>query len=241
MSCHVILQIPLDKQDKLHGCLEHLFNQGWRSQRCLSQDFGCHGRVSAANKCSVTGEGQRLYRKLRAFYLEKSNSDSNSTAMKDNQLLGPLNTLDVPLSAHAMRLNVKPALPGSALWSQCLVVSSETLQPAGSLSHHHVCHWDAEVYSDCVIEQAITLARNHSLHAPLPNADHGQSCVSRLFRLCLPPLMVDLLNEETSFSSGLSNAGRYQDCLSFLRPMPQHISTPPASSREVRLRSTDKE
>lgn len=41
-------------------CIFLITIRAGEARRCVVSGFCCHGRVSAAHKCSVTGEGQRL-------------------------------------------------------------------------------------------------------------------------------------------------------------------------------------
>lgn len=51
------MRIPSDKQDKLHGCLEHLFNQV--SSRAASSSFACCSRQrSTESKADLMAAGQ---------------------------------------------------------------------------------------------------------------------------------------------------------------------------------------
>ncbi|XP_066558908.1 phosphatidylinositol 3,4,5-trisphosphate-dependent Rac exchanger 1 protein [Amia ocellicauda] len=155
------------------------------------------------------------YRKLRAFYLEKSNlpTDSNTTAVKIDQLLRPLNALDDLCRLMQSYVNVKPSSSGSGNSYQSgvslLPVSSELCNRLGAC-HIAMC---ATGMQRCTLsgslEQAMILARNHGLlprcimHATdimrkqgtrveilaknLKVMDQMPPSAPRLFRLCLPP------------------------------------------------------
>uniref|UniRef100_A0AAQ4QIQ3 Phosphatidylinositol 3,4,5-trisphosphate-dependent Rac exchanger 1 protein n=1 Tax=Gasterosteus aculeatus aculeatus TaxID=481459 RepID=A0AAQ4QIQ3_GASAC len=74
------------------------------------------------------------YRRLRAFYLEKSNlpTDSNTTAMKIDQLLRPLNTLDDLCRLMQSYVNVRPSAQGHPSGVSVLCVSSELCNRLGA-------------------------------------------------------------------------------------------------------------
>lgn len=156
------------------------------------------------------------YRKLRAFYLEKSNlpSDSHKTAMKIDQLLRPLNTLDDLCRLMQTYVNVKPNSGGHPSGVSVLLVSAELCNRLGSC-HLTMCATGMQRCTLSVsLAQAQILARNHGL---LPRSlmqtmdimrkqgtrveisaknlkvmDQMPPLAPRLFRLCLPPSDGDL-------------------------------------------------
>ncbi|XP_012690470.2 phosphatidylinositol 3,4,5-trisphosphate-dependent Rac exchanger 1 protein [Clupea harengus] len=156
------------------------------------------------------------YRKLRAFYLEKSNlpSESHKTAMKINQLLRPLNTLDDLCRLMQTYANVKASSGGHPSGVSVLLVSAELCNRLGSC-HITMCSTGMQRSTLSVsLAQAHILARNHGL---LPRClmqamdimrkqgtrveisaknlkvmDQMPPCAPRLFRLCLPPADGDL-------------------------------------------------
>ncbi|CAK6955095.1 phosphatidylinositol 3%2C4,5-trisphosphate-dependent Rac exchanger 1 protein [Scomber scombrus] len=151
------------------------------------------------------------YRRLRAFYLEKSNlpTDSNSTAMKIDQLLRPLNTLDDLCRLMQSYVNVRSSTQCHPSGVSVLCVSSELCNRLGAC-HITMCDTGMQRSTLSVtLEQAMILARNHGLmprcimqtmdimrkqgarvelsaknrmvmHQMPPSAP-------RLFKLCLPP------------------------------------------------------
>ncbi|XP_047220173.1 phosphatidylinositol 3,4,5-trisphosphate-dependent Rac exchanger 1 protein isoform X3 [Girardinichthys multiradiatus] len=151
------------------------------------------------------------YRRLRAFYLEKSNlpTDSNSTAMKIDQLLRPLNTLDDLCRLMQSYVNVRPSAQGHPSGVSVLCVSSELCNRLGAC-HITMCGTGMQRCTlNVTLEQAMILARNHGL---LPRCimqtmdimrkqgarvelsaknlrvmDQMPPLAPRLFKLCLPP------------------------------------------------------
>ncbi|XP_013885284.1 phosphatidylinositol 3,4,5-trisphosphate-dependent Rac exchanger 1 protein [Austrofundulus limnaeus] len=120
------------------------------------------------------------YRRLRAFFLEKSNlpTDSNSTAMKIDQILGlevrdlqpsiskllrPLNTLDDLCRLMQSYVNVRPNAQGHPSGVGVLCVSSELCNRLGAC-HISMCGTGMQRCTLSVtLEQATTLARNQGL------------------------------------------------------------------------------
>ncbi|XP_029011741.1 phosphatidylinositol 3,4,5-trisphosphate-dependent Rac exchanger 1 protein isoform X1 [Betta splendens] len=120
------------------------------------------------------------YRRLRAFYLEKSNlpADSNSTAMKIDQILGlevrdlqpsiskllrPLNTLDDLCRLMQSYVNVRQSAQGHPSGVSVLCVSSELCNRLGAC-HIAMCGTGMQRCTLSVtLEQAMVLARNHGL------------------------------------------------------------------------------
>uniref|UniRef100_A0A3P9K6I3 Phosphatidylinositol 3,4,5-trisphosphate-dependent Rac exchanger 1 protein n=1 Tax=Oryzias latipes TaxID=8090 RepID=A0A3P9K6I3_ORYLA len=120
------------------------------------------------------------YRRLRAFYLEKSNlpTDSNSTAMKIDQILGlevrdlqpsiskllrPLNTLDDLCRLMQSYVNVRSTSQGHPSGVSLLCVSSELCNRLGAC-HITMCGTGMQRCTLSVtLEQAMILARNHGL------------------------------------------------------------------------------
>ncbi|CAB1329557.1 unnamed protein product, partial [Coregonus sp. 'balchen'] len=156
------------------------------------------------------------YRKLRAFYLEKSNlpTDSNTTAMKIDQLLRPLNTLDDLCRLMHTYLNVRPNVAGHPSGVSLLCVSSELCNRLGAC-HITMCATGMQRCTLSVtLEQAMILARNHGLMPRcimqtmdimrkqgtrveisaknLKVMDQMPPAAPRLFKLCLPPQDGDL-------------------------------------------------
>ncbi|KAM7404309.1 hypothetical protein PAMP_011671 [Pampus punctatissimus] len=151
------------------------------------------------------------YRRLRAFYLEKSNlpTDSNTTAMKIDQLLRPLNTLDDLCRLMQSYVNMRPGAQGHPSGVSVLCVSSELCNRLGAC-HITMCDTGMQRSTLCVtLEQAMILARNHGLMPRcimqtmdimrkqgarvelsaknLKVMDQMPPSAPRLFKLCLPP------------------------------------------------------
>uniref|UniRef100_A0A8C7IUN3 Phosphatidylinositol 3,4,5-trisphosphate-dependent Rac exchanger 2 protein n=1 Tax=Oncorhynchus kisutch TaxID=8019 RepID=A0A8C7IUN3_ONCKI len=104
------------------------------------------------------------YRKLRAFYLEKSNlpTDSNTTAKKIDQLLRPLNTLDDLCRLMQSYVNVHPNAAGHPSGVSVLCVSSELCNRLGAC-HITMCATGIRCTLSVTLDQAMILARNHGL------------------------------------------------------------------------------
>uniref|UniRef100_A0A3Q3X3A5 Phosphatidylinositol 3,4,5-trisphosphate-dependent Rac exchanger 2 protein n=1 Tax=Mola mola TaxID=94237 RepID=A0A3Q3X3A5_MOLML len=151
------------------------------------------------------------YRRLRAFYLEKSNlpTDSNTTAMKIDQLLRPLNTLDDLCRLMQSYVNVRPNTQGHPSGVSVLCVSSELCNRLGAC-HITMCGTGMQRCTlNVTLEQAMILARNHGLiprcimqtvdimrkqgarvelsAKNLKVMDVMPQSFPRLFKLCLPP------------------------------------------------------
>uniref|UniRef100_A0A8D0AMF2 Phosphatidylinositol 3,4,5-trisphosphate-dependent Rac exchanger 1 protein n=1 Tax=Sander lucioperca TaxID=283035 RepID=A0A8D0AMF2_SANLU len=101
----------------------------------------------------------------RAFYLEKSNlpTDSNTTAMKIDQLLRPLNTLDDLCRLMQSYVNVRSSAQGHPSGVSVLCVSSELCNRLGAC-HITMCGTGMQRCTlNVTLEQAMILARNHGL------------------------------------------------------------------------------
>ncbi|KAL1269880.1 hypothetical protein QQF64_032169 [Cirrhinus molitorella] len=214
-SCH-FSELPTRLQNggslKLQSVL---FTRGLeRPEGVLSQDFVSMEEFQQRTNALSLEKVKSYYRKLRAFYLEKSNSDSNSTAMKIDQLLRPLNTLDDLCRLMQAYMNVKPGTAGQPSGVSVLVVSSELCNRLGAC-HITMCATGMQRCTlNVSLEQAVTLARNHGLMPRclmqtmdimrkqgtrveisaknLRVMDQMPLCAPRLFRLCLPPSDGDL-------------------------------------------------
>ncbi|KAJ8265642.1 hypothetical protein COCON_G00147410 [Conger conger] len=217
-SCH-FSELPTRLQNggslKLHTVL---FTRGLESvspQDCVSMDE-FQKRTNAVSLEKV----KAYYRKLRAFYLEKSNlpSDSNTTAVKIDQLQRPLNALEDLCRLIQSYVNVKPGVSSGAgchpSGVSVLLISSELCSRLGSC-HIALCATGMQRCTLSVsLEQAAILARNHGL---LPRCtmqamdlmrkqgtrveisaknlkvmDQMPLCAPRLFKLCLPPTDGDM-------------------------------------------------
>ncbi|TMS16465.1 Phosphatidylinositol 3,4,5-trisphosphate-dependent Rac exchanger 1 protein [Larimichthys crocea] len=151
------------------------------------------------------------YRRLRAFYLEKSNlpTDSNTTAMKIDQLLRPLNTLDDLCRLMQSYVNARQSAQGHPSGVSVLCVSSELCNRLGAC-HITMCGTGMQRCTlNVTLEQAMILARNHGLMPRcimqtmdimrkqgarvelsaknLKVMDQMPPSFPRLFKLCLPP------------------------------------------------------
>uniref|UniRef100_A0AAY4EL50 Phosphatidylinositol 3,4,5-trisphosphate-dependent Rac exchanger 1 protein n=1 Tax=Denticeps clupeoides TaxID=299321 RepID=A0AAY4EL50_9TELE len=199
---------------KLHSVL---FTRALERPEGVSpQDFVATEEFQQRTNAVSLERVKAYYRKLRAFYLEKSNlpSDSHTTAMKIDQLLRPLNTLDDLCRLMQTYINVKASPSGHPSGISVLLVSSELCNRLGSC-HITMCATGMQRCTLSVsLAQAHILARNHGL---LPRCvmqtmdimrkqgtrveisaknlkvmDQMPPSAPRLFRLCLPPTDGDL-------------------------------------------------
>ncbi|KAM4692072.1 phosphatidylinositol 3,4,5-trisphosphate-dependent Rac exchanger 1 protein isoform 2-T2 [Rhinophrynus dorsalis] len=160
---------------------------------------------------------QHYYRKLRAFYLEKS-TDSNTTAIKIDQLIRPINALDE--LCRLMKTFISPKHPQSGYASSnisgagLLPISSELCYRLGACQIV-MCGTGMQRSTLCVsLEQAAILARSHGLlpkcimqatdimrkQGPrveisaknLKVMDQMPQSAPRIYRLCQPPVDGDL-------------------------------------------------
>lgn len=192
-----------------------LFTRGLeKPEGLLSQDFVAMEEFQQRTNALSLEKVKGYYRKLRAFYLEKSNSDSNSTAMKIDQLLRPLNTLDDLCRLMQKYMKVNPTSAGQPSDVSVLQVSSELCSRLGAC-HITMCATGMQRCTLTVsLEQAVTLTRNHGLMPRclmqtmdimrkqgtrveisaknLRVMDQMPLFAPRLFRLCLPPSDGDL-------------------------------------------------
>uniref|UniRef100_A0AAX7TYA0 Phosphatidylinositol-3,4,5-trisphosphate-dependent Rac exchange factor 1 n=1 Tax=Astatotilapia calliptera TaxID=8154 RepID=A0AAX7TYA0_ASTCA len=185
--------------------------EGASQQDCVAmEDF--QQRTNAVSLEKV----KAYYRRLRAFYLEKSNlpTDSNTTAMKIDQLLRPLNTLDDLCRLMQSYINMRPNAQGHQSGVSVLCVSSELCNRLGAC-HITMCGTGMQRCTLTVtLEQAMILARNHGLiprcimqtmdimrkqgarvelsAKNLKVMDQMPPSAPRLFKLCLPPSDGDL-------------------------------------------------
>ncbi|KAJ8257306.1 hypothetical protein GJAV_G00184180 [Gymnothorax javanicus] len=189
--------------------------EGLSPQECMSM-IKFQQRTNADSLEKVKG----YYRKLRAFYLEKSNlsSDSSTTAMKIDQLLRPLNALDDLCRLMQSFVNAKPGASGGSGGHPAdvsvLPVSSELCSRLGGC-HIVMCATGVQRCTLSVsLEQAAILARNHGLPPRcimqamdlmrkqgtrveisaknLKVMDQMPLHAPRLYKLCLPPSNGDL-------------------------------------------------
>lgn len=158
---------------------------------------------------------QQYYRKLRAFYLERSNlpTDASTTAVKIDQLIRPINALDELCRLMKSFVHSKPGASGS-LGAGLIPISSELCYRLGACQIA-MCGTGMQRSTLSVsLEQAAILARSHGL---LPKCimqatdimrkqgprveilaknlrvkDQMPQGAPRLYRLCQPPVDGDL-------------------------------------------------
>uniref|UniRef100_A0A672J366 Phosphatidylinositol 3,4,5-trisphosphate-dependent Rac exchanger 1 protein n=1 Tax=Salarias fasciatus TaxID=181472 RepID=A0A672J366_SALFA len=182
-----------------------------RPEGVSQQDYAAMEEFQQRTNAVSLEKVKAYYRKLRAFYLEKSNlpTDSNTTAMKIDQLLRPLNTLDDLCRLMQSYVNVHPNLQGHPSGVSVLCVSSELCNRLGAC-HITMCGTGMQRCTLSVtLEQAMILARNHGLMPRcimqtmdimrkqgarvelsaknLKIMDQMPPSAPRLFKLCLPP------------------------------------------------------
>uniref|UniRef100_A0A672J3T9 Phosphatidylinositol-3,4,5-trisphosphate-dependent Rac exchange factor 1 n=1 Tax=Salarias fasciatus TaxID=181472 RepID=A0A672J3T9_SALFA len=136
-----------------------------RPEGVSQQDYAAMEEFQQRTNAVSLEKVKAYYRKLRAFYLEKSNlpTDSNTTAMKIDQLLRPLNTLDDLCRLMQSYVNVHPNLQGHPSGVSVLCVSSELCNRLGAC-HITMCGTGMQRCTLSVtLEQAMILARNHGL------------------------------------------------------------------------------
>ncbi|XP_067410379.1 phosphatidylinositol 3,4,5-trisphosphate-dependent Rac exchanger 1 protein [Emydura macquarii macquarii] len=163
---------------------------------------------------------QQYYRKLRTFYLERSNlpTDSNTTAVKIDQLIRPINAMDELCRLMKSFINTKPTQSGyssnNTSGAGLLPISSELCYRLGACQIA-MCGTGMQRSTLSVsLEQAAILARSHGLlpkcimqaidimrkQGPrveisaknLKVMDQMPQSAPRLYRLCQPPLDGDL-------------------------------------------------
>ncbi|CAL8279520.1 unnamed protein product [Boreogadus saida] len=216
-SCH-FSELPSRLQNggslKLHTVL---FTRALeRPEGSSQQDFVAMEEFQQRTNAVSLERVKAYYRRLRAFYLEKSNlqTDSNTTAMKIDQLLRPLNALDDLCRLMQSYVNVRPGAGGHPSGVSVLSVSSELCNRLGAC-HVTMCATGMQRCTLSVtLEQAMVLARNHGLiprcimqtmdimrkqgtrvelfAKNLKVMDQMPPSAPRLFRLCLPPSDGDL-------------------------------------------------
>uniref|UniRef100_A0A8C4JZN6 Phosphatidylinositol 3,4,5-trisphosphate-dependent Rac exchanger 1 protein n=1 Tax=Dromaius novaehollandiae TaxID=8790 RepID=A0A8C4JZN6_DRONO len=163
---------------------------------------------------------QQYYRKLRTFYLERSNlpTDSNTTAVKIDQLIRPINAMDELCRLMKSFINTKPIQSGysssNTSGAGLLPISSELCYRLGACQIT-MCGTGMQRSTLSVsLEQAAILARSHGLlpkcimqatdimrkQGPrveisaknLKVMDQMPQSAPRLYRLCQPPTDGDL-------------------------------------------------
>uniref|UniRef100_A0A7N8YIC1 Phosphatidylinositol 3,4,5-trisphosphate-dependent Rac exchanger 1 protein n=1 Tax=Mastacembelus armatus TaxID=205130 RepID=A0A7N8YIC1_9TELE len=216
-SCH-FSELPSRLQNggslKLHTVL---FTRALeRPEGVSQQDCAAMEEFQQRTNAVSLEKVKAYYRRLRAFYLEKSNlpTDSNTTAMKIDQLLRPLNTLDDLCRLMQSYVNVRTSAQGHPSGVSVLCVSSELCNRLGAC-HITMCSTGMQRCTLSVtLEQAMILARNHGLMPRcimqtmdimrkqgarvelsaknLKVMDQMPPSAPRLFKLCLPPSDGDL-------------------------------------------------
>uniref|UniRef100_A0A8C5DW10 Phosphatidylinositol 3,4,5-trisphosphate-dependent Rac exchanger 1 protein-like n=1 Tax=Gouania willdenowi TaxID=441366 RepID=A0A8C5DW10_GOUWI len=211
-SCH-FSELPSRLQNggslKLHTVL---FTKALeRPEGVSQQDYVSMEEIQQRTNAVSLEKVKAYYRRLRAFYLEKSNlpTDSNTTAMKIDQLLRPLNTLDDLCRLMQSYVNVRSCAQGHPSGVSVLCVSSELCNRLGAC-HITMCGTGMQRCTLSVtLEQAMILARNHGLMPRcimqtmdimrkqgarvelsaknLKVMDQMPALAPRLFQLCLPP------------------------------------------------------
>uniref|UniRef100_A0A4W6CLG3 Phosphatidylinositol-3,4,5-trisphosphate dependent Rac exchange factor 1 n=1 Tax=Lates calcarifer TaxID=8187 RepID=A0A4W6CLG3_LATCA len=211
-SCH-FSELPSRLQNggslKLHTVL---FTKALeRPEGVSQQDYATMEEFQQRSNAFSLEKVKAYYRRLRAFYLEKSNlpTDSNTTAMKIDQLLRPLNTLDDLCRLMQSYINVRHSTQGHPSGVSVLCVSSELCNRLGAC-HITMCGTGMQRCTLSVtLEQAMILARNHGLMPRcfmqtmdimrkqgarvelsaknLKVMDQMPPSAPRLFKLCLPP------------------------------------------------------
>ncbi|XP_032460049.1 phosphatidylinositol 3,4,5-trisphosphate-dependent Rac exchanger 1 protein isoform X3 [Phocoena sinus] len=158
---------------------------------------------------------QQYYRKLRAFYLERSNlpTDASTTAVKIDQLIRPINALDELCRLMKSFVYPKPGATGS-LGAGLIPISSELCYRLGACQMTMCGTGMQRSTLSLSLEQAAILARSHGL---LPKCimqatdimrkqgprveilaknlrvkDQMPQGAPRLYRLCQPPVDGDL-------------------------------------------------
>ncbi|XP_058892010.1 phosphatidylinositol 3,4,5-trisphosphate-dependent Rac exchanger 1 protein isoform X4 [Kogia breviceps] len=158
---------------------------------------------------------QQYYRKLRAFYLERSNlpTDASTTAVKIDQLIRPINALDELCRLMKSFIYPKPGAVGS-LGAGLIPISSELCYRLGACQITMCGTGMQRSTLSLSLEQAAVLARSHGL---LPKCimqatdimrkqgprveilaknlrvkDQMPQGAPRLYRLCQPPVDGDL-------------------------------------------------
>ncbi|KAM8946177.1 phosphatidylinositol 3,4,5-trisphosphate-dependent Rac exchanger 1 protein isoform 2-T2 [Pelodytes ibericus] len=160
---------------------------------------------------------QNYYRKLRAFYLEKS-TDSNTTAIKIDQLIRPINALDELCRLMKSFISTKPPQSGyssgNISGAGLLPISTELCYRLGACQIVMCGTGMQRSTLSISLEQAAILARSHGLlpkcimqatdimrkQGPrveisaknLKVMDQMPQSAPRIYRLCQPPVDGDL-------------------------------------------------
>ncbi|XP_028668221.2 phosphatidylinositol 3,4,5-trisphosphate-dependent Rac exchanger 1 protein [Erpetoichthys calabaricus] len=218
-SCH-FAELPTKFQNggtlRLHTVL---FTRAMEKQEAspdvaASEEF--QQQINAASMERLTS----YYRKLRGFYLERSKlaTDYNTTVVKVDQLLRPLNAMEELFNLMQSYVGVRQASTGNTSSQppgiSLLPISSEFCNRLGAC-HMSLCATGMQRCSLSVsLEQTMILARSHGLQPRcimqstdimrkqgarveitaknLKVMDQLPPNAPRLFRLCLPPVDGDL-------------------------------------------------
>lgn len=163
---------------------------------------------------------QQYYRKLRTFYLERSNlpTDSNTTAVKIDQLIRPINAMDELCRLLKSFISTKAVQSGcsssASSGAGLLPISSELCYRLGACQITMCATGMQRSTLSVSLEQAAILARSHGLlpkcimqatdimrkQGPrveisaknLKVMDQMPQHAPRLYRLCQPPTEGDL-------------------------------------------------
>uniref|UniRef100_A0A8C9JSI9 Phosphatidylinositol 3,4,5-trisphosphate-dependent Rac exchanger 1 protein n=1 Tax=Panthera tigris altaica TaxID=74533 RepID=A0A8C9JSI9_PANTA len=116
------------------------------------------------SKAQSLEKGQQYYRKLRAFYLERSNlpTDASTTAVKIDQLIRPINALDELCRLMKSFVHPKPGASGS-LGAGLIPISSELCYRLGACQIAMCGTGRQRSTLSVSLEQAAILARSHGL------------------------------------------------------------------------------
>lgn len=201
---------------KLHSVL---FTKALESFEAPSQTDGgvCLEELQQQINTVSLEKVQHYYRKLRTFYLEKS-TDSNTTAVKIDQLIRPINAMDELCRLLKSYINIKNPLTGisssNISGAGLLPISSELCYRLGSCQIV-MCGTGMQRSTLTVsLEQAAVLARSHGLlpkcimqatdimrkQGPrveisaknLKVMDQMPESAPRIYKLCQPPVDGDL-------------------------------------------------
>ncbi|XP_053103454.1 phosphatidylinositol 3,4,5-trisphosphate-dependent Rac exchanger 1 protein isoform X2 [Hemicordylus capensis] len=195
---------------KLHAVL---FTKGLENLEGQSQPDGSSEELQQQINSASLVKVQQYYRKLRTFYLERSNlpTDSNTTAVKIDQLIRPINAMEELCRLMKTFVSTKvPYVSGAGL----LPISSEFCYRLGACQIV-MCGTGMQRSTLSVsLEQAAILARSHGLlpkcimqatdimrkQGPrveisaknLKVMDQMPQSAPRIYRLCQPPTDGDL-------------------------------------------------
>ncbi|XP_069739873.1 phosphatidylinositol 3,4,5-trisphosphate-dependent Rac exchanger 1 protein isoform X2 [Narcine bancroftii] len=145
-----------------------LFTQALEGQ-CNPENVTAEEFQQQINSASLD-KVKYYHRKLRAFYLERSNlpSDSSATAVKINRLLRPLNALEELQRLMELYINPKHSMPVTNTSSHSsgiavLPISSELCNRLGACQIVMCSTGIHRSTLSVTLEQAVILARSHGL------------------------------------------------------------------------------